>query len=275
MPHASTAGDAVAAHYHRDDLLGSLNRALAARGRAPNGFTVEDLAPFDQFHLRGLPATLELLELAQVKKGDCVLDLGGGLGGAARTLASRLACHVTVVDLTPAYCEAGEELTRWLGLEDRVHFLVGDATAPPVPDAGFDVVWTQHASMNIPDKLALYHAAARALKPGGRFVLHDVVGDDDVDGLHFPVPWARHPELSALLHADVQRALIRAAGFTERAWRDVTEETLASLEERAALAAEATGGAGSFVGSAGRVEMENVRRNLAEGRLRVVQAVFD
>jgi len=267
--------DGVVAHYHRDDLLGILLRGLASVGRTPADVRGDDLAPFDQFHLRGLTATLELLELAGVSHGMRMLDLGGGLGGSARVAASRLGCHVTVVDLSPEFCEVGEEITRWLHLEDRVRFLIGDATAPPVPDASFDVVWTQHASMNIPDKAELYHAAARALVPGGRFAMHDIMGDDGMEGMQYPVPWATSVEQSALMHADLQRGLIRAAGFTELVWRDLTAETHAWLEERLPTITQSPIGSRLLVGERTKEAFTNLARNLANGRLRVVQAVFD
>jgi MPBQ/MSBQ methyltransferase len=268
--------DPIPAYYHRDDIVGTLRTVLAETGRTPDGMHVEDFAGFDQIHLRGLAATLDLLQLAQLKHGERMLDLGGGLGGSARVAATRTGCQVTVVDVTPAFCAAGEEITRWLHLEERVHFLVGDATAPPVPDASFDVVWTQHVSMNIPDKAALYHAAARALVPGGRFVLHDVMGDEGLDGLHYPVPWAASRELSALMPVDEQRRLIRAAGFTERAWHDVTDQTLEWLVKRREPPLASPVGPHLLFGDeeAGRM-FGNLRRNIEERRIRVIQAAFD
>jgi SAM-dependent methyltransferase len=267
--------DSVTAHYSRADIIGALRRALEGIGRTPADVQLDELAPFDQFHLRGLPATLELLALSGVRQGERLLDLGGGVGGSARIAASRLGCHVTVVDLSPAYVEAGIEITRWFGLDGRVRFLVGDATAPPVPDASFDVVWTQHASMNIADKRALYHAAARALVPGGRFALHDVMGGDRMEELEYPVPWASSAALSALMHADEQRRLILEAGFTERAWHDVTRETHDWLAERLASPTRSPVGLQLLLGDSIRDALANVLRNMAAGRVRVIQAVFD
>lgn len=267
--------DPVPTHYHRDDIIGALRAALAQVGRTPAGMHADDFAGLDQLHLRGLAATLDLLQLAQVKHGERLLDLGGGLGGSARVATSRTGCHVTVVDITPAFCEAGEEITRWLHLEERVQFRIGDATAPPVPDASFDVVWTQHASMNIPDKAALYHAAARALVPGGRFVLHDVMGDEGMDGLHYPVPWAASPAQSALMRVEEQRRLIRTAGFTERAWHDVTDQTLEWLVKRREPPQASPVGPHLILGEdAGRM-FGNVLRNIEERRIRVIEAAFD
>jgi sarcosine/dimethylglycine N-methyltransferase len=50
------------------------------------------------------------------------VDLGGGLGGPARTLAG-LGCRVTVLDLVAEYCRVGADLTRRTGLADRVRFV--------------------------------------------------------------------------------------------------------------------------------------------------------
>ena len=85
-----------------------------------------------------------------------VLDVGGGLGGPARTLAVEFGCRVTVVDLAESYVEAGRMLTSLMGLDDRVTFHVGDALDLPFDDGAFDVVWTQNSGMNIADKERLY-----------------------------------------------------------------------------------------------------------------------
>jgi ubiquinone/menaquinone biosynthesis C-methylase UbiE len=45
----------------------------------------------------------------------------------------------------------------------------------PFDDATFDVVWTQHASMNIPDKVGLYNEIYRVLKSGGYLAIYDIL----------------------------------------------------------------------------------------------------
>ena len=102
-----------------------------------------------------------------------VLDVGGGLGGPARTLAVEHGCHVTVVDLTESYVRTGEALTARLGLADRVAHRLGNALALDVPDQEFDVVWTQNSGMNIADKERLYAGFARVLRPGGLLVIQE------------------------------------------------------------------------------------------------------
>lgn len=267
------APDDVARCYARGDIMERIRTALAAAGLGPGGITVEALAPVDHFHTRGHAATLVLAELAGLRRGDRVLDLGGGIGGPARTLAAALGCRVTVLDLTPEYCDVGRELTRLTGLDDAVTFVTGDATAPPLPPAGFDVVWTQHSSMNMPHKPALYRAAAAMLAPGGRLALHEIVAGGG-GAPHFPVPWAAAPALSHLLPAARHRAAIGEADFEELVWRDVTAPTIAWARER--LAAGATGPLGPHVllGERTRPAFENLARSMEEGRIAVVEGVF-
>ena len=93
----------VSAHYARGagaaEILDSILAALRASGRDPDRITWEDLTPVDQFHVGGRPATLKLAALADIQRGQHVLDVGGGIGGPARTLAVTTGCRVTVLEL--------------------------------------------------------------------------------------------------------------------------------------------------------------------------------
>ena len=126
------SGHAVRAHWEREGLSDAIRQALDASGLDLATLTVEDLAPLDQFHGGGLAFTRRLATLGGLAAGMRVLDVGGGLGGPARTLAVEFGCRVTVVDLAESYVEAGRMLTGLVGLEDRVDFLVGDALRPAV-----------------------------------------------------------------------------------------------------------------------------------------------
>jgi len=64
----------------------------------------------------------------------------------------------------------------------------GDLLALPFPDSGFDVVWTQHVVMNIPDRERVYREFRRVLRPGGKLVFYDALATDAKPELHFPVP---------------------------------------------------------------------------------------
>ena len=70
-------------HYGRQDLETAILDGLRAAGLNPEAITYVDLAPVDHFHIRGREATLELARRAELSSGLEVLDVGGGLGGAA------------------------------------------------------------------------------------------------------------------------------------------------------------------------------------------------
>src|SRR5436853_83254 len=112
----------VSAHYGRGDLGAAILAAVKDAGGDPEHLTIEDLAPFDHFHTGFRAATLALMRLADIPRGAQVLDIGGGIGGPARTLAHDLACRVTVLDATQAFCEVGTLLTARAALDHLVTF---------------------------------------------------------------------------------------------------------------------------------------------------------
>jgi SAM-dependent methyltransferase len=220
-----TASDrsATNAYWGRTDLERTILTALAAAGRNPDALTIQDLAPADHFHGGGKAATDRLARLARLRPGMRVLDVGGGLGGPARTLAVEHGCFVTIVDLTESYVRTGEALTERLKLSDRVTHRVGDALALDVEPGAFDAVWTQNSGMNISDKDRLYAGFARALRPGGLLVIQEPMAGP-VQPVVFPVMWARDAGANFLRTPDEMRAVRETAGFRVRAWDDVTEE---------------------------------------------------
>jgi len=214
---------ATNAYWGRDGLERRILDALAAAGKNVDALTIDDLAPADQFHGGGKPATERLARLAGLKPGTRVLDVGGGLGGPARTLAVQFGCRVTVIDLTESYVRAATALTARLGLADRVTHRVGDALALDAGGEPFDVVWTQNSGMNIEDKERLYAGFARVLRPDCLLMIQEPMAGS-VQPVVFPVMWARDASASFLRSPDAMRALIEAAGFQVRAWEDVTDE---------------------------------------------------
>jgi len=207
-----TTGHDVSRHYSRGDLLSRLNAALIADGADPGHPTMEALAPYDQFHGRGMEATIELADMMDAHAGDCLLDAGSGIGGPARYAAKRFGCRVTGIDLTPEFCDVARHLTRLVGLDDRVDFQVGDATAMPFADATFDGGYSINVSMNIADKAAFYRDLHRVIKPGAWLLLAEIVKGPagDVD---YPTPWAATARTSFLSTPEETRRGLEHAGF--------------------------------------------------------------
>jgi SAM-dependent methyltransferase len=161
-------------------------------------------------------------------------------------------------------------------LEDRVEYRHGDARELLFPDGTFDGAWTQHVSMNIAEKKQLYEGIRRILKIGGRFALHDVV-QCTPGPILFPVPRARTQEISDLQSMEAMRKTILDAGFVLVAWNDVTEGALRFLDAMVARSKNAETprlGLHLVLGTDFPEMVRNFRRNLAEERCGVVQAVF-
>jgi ubiquinone/menaquinone biosynthesis C-methylase UbiE len=156
------------------ELATRIKENLAAAGKNLDQLTSADLASFDEFHIRGRRATLQLAERMALGQDCHVLDIGSGIGGPARTLAEAYGCRVTGIDLTRTFCETAKAISGWLGHTNMVRFVQCDATNLPFASASFDAAMTIHAAMNIPDKKAVYAGARRVLKPGRIFAIYDV-----------------------------------------------------------------------------------------------------
>lgn len=265
-------------HYGRPNLATDILASLQAAGKDMGALTRDDLAAFDEVHIRGREATRELARLAALPEGARVLDVGCGVGGPARTLAAEFGLRVVGVDITEEFVEAAEALTEVTRVEPAPSFRVADATELPFPDGAFDGAFVQHVSMNIRDKARLFREVRRVLKPGGVFVIYEICGGPAGGEPHYPVVWAKGPETSFIAPADALREAIRGAGFAETAWEDVSAESAAWFREVAA-ARKAAGGAAPpglelVVGPDWSVKGGNALRSLEEGRIAVVRGRF-
>jgi sarcosine/dimethylglycine N-methyltransferase len=155
-------------HYSAHDVEQRIFAALRAAGLQPEqGLSVDDLGTLDHFHTGGRRATLELLELVAPGPDEHVLDLGAGLGGAARLLASSRGCRVACLEMSADYRAGALFLNQLTGLDDRIEVHAGSAPDLPFSASSFDVLWMQNVGMNIADKPRLYAEVHRVLKPGG------------------------------------------------------------------------------------------------------------
>jgi SAM-dependent methyltransferase len=264
----------VEEHYTKDGLAEAVRAALAAAGKDLAVVTVEDLTMLDQLHVGGVEATRALAGALPLGPEARVLDVGCGIGGPSRMLAAEFGCRVTGVDLTAAFCRLAEELADWVGLADRVSYRAADALDLPFEAGAFDVAWTQHAAMNIADKAGLYRELRRVLRPGGHLALYDILAGDG-GAPFYPVPWARDPAISHLVDPESLRALLEAAGFEVVSWRDRTAEGLDWHRARSQAMADGAPPAGPriFIGEDFAEILGNLRRNLEDGRVRILEAV--
>lgn len=262
----------VRQNYSRSSLLDTILDALKDSGKDLDNLSADDLAAIDEFHTRGRTATAELAKLASLAGGESVLDIGSGLGGPSRFLATHHGCRVTGIDLTPDYVAVAKELTRLTRLGDKVSFREGNALALPFEAATFDLVWSQNVAMNIADRPRLYAEIRRVLRSKGKFALSDIVLASGGEP-HYPVPWARDASASFLLQEAATRLALKRAGFAIVAWENTTAQAVAAATERATATSLPPLGLHLLFGQDWPAVTANLLRNYREQRVSVIQGV--
>ena len=258
-------GHLVQQHYGREGLADAFGR-----------FTTEELSSFDELHSRARQATSELAALASLRPGMRVLDVGSGLGGPARHLASAYGLRVTGLELTAEYVRLSRLLTERAGLSDHVGFEQGSALSAPFATRSFDCAWLQHVLVNVADKARLFAELKRVLAPGGCLALHEVVSPAG-HRPSFPLPWGRSPLTSYVPGPERLRTAIENAGFAMRSWIDTTPLAAAWCRGVDSYAAGDVrlAGLSATLGEDARQMIANLGHDLDAGRLGVVMAVFD
>ncbi|MBE0625853.1 MAG: class I SAM-dependent methyltransferase [Burkholderiales bacterium] len=257
----------VAQHYAHGSLEQTILNALAAAGKDLNRLTPKDLAPVDEFHVGGRLATVAFAEQFDPQPGMRLLDIGCGLGGAARYFAQEHECSVSGIDLSGEYVEVANALAARVGLGARVSCRQGSALALPFAPGSFDAVYMFHVGMNIEDKSRLFAEVRRVLAPSGRFGIYDVMRLAGGD-LSYPVPWASGPESSFVAEPATYRGLLAAAGFEvlkERVRRDFALEVFAQMRAKGAAAGPAPLGLHIVMGATAAQKVKNMIGDITSG----------
>ena len=263
-------------HYGSRRLKANVLTALERAGVEAAVMTAEDLSPIDEFHIGGRDATRHAVDKLLLRPEDDVLDVGCGIGGAARFMASSYGCRVTGVDLTAEYVELADELTSRTGLSDRVTHIRATALALPFEGGSFDAAVILHAGMNVENKAQMYDEVSRVLKPGGRLVIYDVMRIAPGQ-LQYPLPWAANEHLSFLATPTQSKSLLDAAGLVVRGMEDRSDAGLAYFAARQAAMAGADMGSALgphlLMGEDANLKVRNTKAPIRAGILAPVEII--
>lgn len=266
---------AIADHWGKSDVYSLIVSALNKMSKPLYGLTLEDLAPVDHFHARGLPATVELADRLPIKAGQHILDIGCGLGGPARYMANRFQCKVSGLDITEPFVEAANKLTELLRMEPAVKVEQGDGQRLPYPDSHFDGAYTQHVTMNVADRQRFFAEAYRVLKPGAFFALTEH-GLGPKGNPHHPVPWSADGSGAYLLTPSETRAILEQTGFEEIFIEDTGAKYAAGYRiaiEKAEKGALPPLGVHILMGESALQKTRNTLRNIEEDRTHPIQLI--
>ena len=267
----------IASHYSHARLYEAIIAALGNAGIQPNQVTRKDLAPIDEFHVRGQEVSHELAAAAGLQPGMRILDAGCGLGGACRMLADEYGCDVTGIDITADYIRTAQQLSLLTGLQRKTRFIQGSVLSLPFDNNSFDAVWTQHVQMNIADKKTFYTEIHRVLTTGGRFIYYDILSHDHLP-FNYPVPWASDASLSFLVSTHQLHTLLQETGFQRVRVTDETAKGIAffnNLFTRIAQKGLPALGLHLLMGDTALEKLYNLHTNLIEGRIMLESGLYE
>ena len=187
-----------------------MGRGLAAR----LGYPAQILDAIPAAAVESFAGVGYFLDLADLRPGERVLDLGSGSGMDSFAAAHLVGAsgRVVGVDFTAEQLAKARRLAAAADLT-HVEFREGRIESAPVDDAGFDCVISNGVINLAPDKARVFAEAARALRPGGRLAIADIVSERPlVDAIVTdPALWASC--IGGAAQQDRYRQMIADAGL--------------------------------------------------------------
>jgi ubiquinone/menaquinone biosynthesis C-methylase UbiE len=171
-----------------------------------------------------------------------LLELCSGIGGPARFLARTYGCRVSGIDLSEFNHRTALQRTREAGLDHLLTFLHGDALNIPFPDESFTHIFGCEGWCYFHDKVQLYKAAYRKLKPGGLIAFLESACESPVQlrtaELLGPVQYESLAQYASTLQS-AGFAIVERYDTTELAYKDVASGMYRLITNRERIIAAA------------------------------------
>jgi cyclopropane fatty-acyl-phospholipid synthase-like methyltransferase len=172
-----------------------------------------------------------------------VVELGAGLGGLARVVATETGAYVTGFEADETLANTGMELSVKHGLARKAAIKQSPATVLDVRPKSVDAILAKEAFLTVEDKATLFGAIRKALKPGGQLMVSDLMLAGDKPGPAIEAWVAKEPQRPYLLPRIAFRTALEELGLQVSIVEDVTTEyRAAAVAAFANLAEKMTAG---------------------------------
>ncbi|KUJ09825.1 sterol 24-C-methyltransferase [Mollisia scopiformis] len=169
-----------------------------------------------------------LAHMMGLRPGMRVLDVGCGVGGPAKEIATFVDCSVVGLNNNGYQVQKAKELAIKDGMDKMIEFVKGDFMTIPFPTDSFDAVYAIEATVHAPSLAEVYTEIHRVLKPGGIFgvfewVLTDKFSSTNNEHMAIRLGIERGNGIPALQTKATAQAAMKKAGFELLVTEDLSE----------------------------------------------------